>query len=184
MVNQLPTPRRSTVSSNHSALHNQRHDSAGLSNSFFTGDSAELTIQVPHHEATSIMSPFTQRSEPSPLVPTPTVKLSRRTKRSHTSDEPIGLVYDNNKKFRCIKADCKDLIFGRMADLRRHHAQHHAKNRVEFFCRISGCSRAHAPAGGNSRSFGTRRDKRDEHERNVHKKERSRESSHCSSMDF
>lgn len=147
------------------------------------GGSPDPTIQNTQFES-SITSPFAPPPAPSPPNPAPTAKTPRRTKRSHTSNEPIGHVYENPKKFKCIKADCKDLTFGRMADLRRHHAQHHAKNRVEFFCREPGCPRAHVPAGGASRSFGTRRDKRDEHERNVHKRERSRESSHSSQAEI
>lgn len=76
----------------------------------------------------------------------------------------------DKKKFRCSKPDCKDLTFGRLADLRRHYDQQHAHRGVQFFCNFDGCPRSYRPTGGRMRSFGTRKDKRDEHERNVHKK--------------
>lgn len=130
-------------------------------------------------------SPPVAPVEPSSFLPAPppssnTASTGRRTRRTHRSqanDEPIGYVYFDKSKFKCYRADCKDLMFGRMADLRRHHEQAHAPNRVQFFCSIAGCPRSHAPTGGRGRSFGTRKDKRDEHERTVHKKERVRESS-------
>ncbi|KAF1973300.1 hypothetical protein BU23DRAFT_568319 [Bimuria novae-zelandiae CBS 107.79] len=181
---QIPTPRRSTVGSNHSELQYQQHSSlGGLSSSLYSSAPTDHAMQTPQFSPPNASS-FTQAPRRSPPTTAPRVKTQRRTRRSHHSDEPIGLVYEDNKKFKCIKMDCKDLTFGRMADLRRHHSQHHAKNRAEFFCSVTGCPRAHAPTGGKSRSFGTRRDKRDEHERNVHKKERSRESSHTSMEDF
>lgn len=182
MVHQLCTPRRSTVDSNRSGLQYRRHDSLAAMSSFpYRSAPANVPMQAQQFSP-SIPSPFTQTPQASPPTLSPVIKKTRRHKHSHSNNEPIGLVYDDNRKFKCIKSDCKDLTFGRMADLRRHHAQHHARNRAEYFCRVSGCSRAHVPTGGKSRSFGTRRDKRDEHERNVHKRERSPESP-CSSME-
>jgi hypothetical protein len=118
---------------------------------------------------------------PAPISPSTTVpaaKKPRRTQGSHTNNEPIGYVYVDKSKFKCNEPDCKDLTFGRMADLRRHYEQTHSKNRVQYYCSVSGCQRSHASTSGRGRSFGTRKDKRDEHERNVHKKER--ESSYSS----
>ncbi|KAF1963265.1 hypothetical protein CC80DRAFT_366049, partial [Byssothecium circinans] len=103
--------------------------------------------------------PPPRHPKPKPATPRPT-----------PSHEHIGLVLAN-KKFKCLRPTCKDTIFGRLADLRRHHDQQHARHRVQYFCSVAGCSRSAKPSGGagKGRSFGTRKDKRDEHERNVHK---------------
>lgn len=151
---------------------------------------APLSLSVP----TTILSPtfstpFTpMRPSPSTTPPTGSAPapVPPRRQRATRTDEPIGLVFENKRKFKCNKTDCKDLTFGRMADLRRHYDQTHATHRVQFYCSVSGCSRSHAPTGGRGRSFGTRKDKRDEHERTVHKKEREyrRDSSYSSGENF
>ncbi|KAF2477716.1 uncharacterized protein BDR25DRAFT_206593, partial [Lindgomyces ingoldianus] len=69
---------------------------------------------------------------------------------------------------QCAKGECRGLSFGRTADFRRHHNQQHARNRAEYWCTFDDCSRSYVPGGGKTRSFGTRKDKRDEHLRNVH----------------
>ncbi|KAF2687649.1 hypothetical protein K458DRAFT_238101, partial [Lentithecium fluviatile CBS 122367] len=91
------------------------------------------------------------------------------TRTTH-DEEPIGHVLADKSKFKCSKPDCKELTFGRLADLRRHFDQNHSVQREEYFCRQSGCTRSHNPTGGRGRSFGARKDKRDEHERNRHKR--------------
>lgn len=141
---------------------------------------AGLTEPVyPAPTAFDTRSPIVSTQIPTPCPPpsppsntASAAKKPRRAQRSHSNDEPIGYVYFDKSKFKCNKSECKDLQFGRMADLRRHYDQTHAKNRLQYFCSVSGCSRSHASTGGRGRSFGTRKDKRDEHERNVHKKER------------
>ncbi|KAF2640027.1 hypothetical protein P280DRAFT_385153, partial [Massarina eburnea CBS 473.64] len=111
---------------------------------------------------------------PQPLTSTPNRRPRNRpapARQSRDSHEPIGVVLVS-KKFKCLKSSCADLIFGRLADLRRHYDQQHARHRVQYFCSWSGCMRSSDPSGGagKGRSFGTRKDKRDEHERNVHNK--------------
>ncbi|KAF2445819.1 hypothetical protein P171DRAFT_443419 [Karstenula rhodostoma CBS 690.94] len=179
MVNPMPTPRHSTSgSTSQPGLHFPPQISlAGLSDSVYP---APTTIDT--------RSPLVSTQTPSPFPPAPSppsntvpaTKKPRRAQRSHAKEEPIGYVYADKSKFKCNKCECKDLHFGRMADLRRHYEQTHSKNRVQYFCSVNGCSRSHASTGGRGRSFGTRKDKRDEHERNVHKKERE---SSCSSTE-
>ncbi|KAF2876580.1 hypothetical protein BDV95DRAFT_483371 [Massariosphaeria phaeospora] len=90
--------------------------------------------------------------------------------RPSEPEHVIGFVLLDKKKFRCAKDECKDLTYGRLADLRRHYDQAHSRNRAQYFCPYPRCSRSHAPGGGRGRSFGTRKDKRDEHVKNVHEK--------------
>ncbi|KAF2711817.1 hypothetical protein K504DRAFT_332873, partial [Pleomassaria siparia CBS 279.74] len=78
----------------------------------------------------------------------------------------IGYILSDPKKFRCLETSCSSMAFGRLADLRRHHNQQHAKDRKEFFCPVMECAR-NGKKGGK-KGFGARRDKRDEHVRNVH----------------
>ena len=113
-----------------------------------------------------------------PLVapPAPTPQPNRRRRgapkpRALRDDSVIGHVLLDKKKFKCANTECEDLTFGRLADLRRHHDQQHAKVRHQYFCSFAGCPRSNAVTGGKGRSFGTRKDKKDEHERNVHKKQ-------------
>jgi hypothetical protein len=59
------------------------------------------------------------------------------------------------------------MTFGRLADLRRHYNAQHVtgSEKKEYFCRVHDCARN---VRVRKRSFGTRKDKRDEHMRNVH----------------
>jgi hypothetical protein len=119
-------------------------------------------------------------SVPSPRQPAPQHRRRGRTlARTDRSEETIGFVLVDKKKFKCSNSnpDCKELTFGRLADLRRHFEQNHSTGGEEYYCHYSGCSRSHAPTGGRGRSFGSRKDKRDEHERNVHHKKDSPKSS-------
>ncbi|KAL5410480.1 hypothetical protein PMIN03_005368 [Paraphaeosphaeria minitans] len=170
VVNPMPTPRHSTSGSiSQSGAQFPQLTLTKLTNSVYPA-STTIDTRSPLL-STQIPSPF----PPAPSSPSNTVpaaKKDRRAQHSHAKDEPIGYVFSNKSKFKCIKSECKDLQFGRMADLRRHYDQTHAMSRVQYFCSVSGCSRSHASTGGRGRSFGTRKDKRDEHERNVHKKER------------
>jgi hypothetical protein len=109
----------------------------------------------------------------SPPIASPTTQRRRRPPpkpRAPRDEDIIGHVLANKKKFKCVESDCEELTFGRLADLRRHHDQQHARVRHQYYCSYHGCSRSNAVGGGKGRSFGTRKDKRDEHERNVHKK--------------
>lgn len=86
-------------------------------------------------------------------------------------DTVIGHVLLDRKRFRCSKTNCGTTV-GRLADLRRHWEAHHGgPNRAEYFCPVGGCQRSKSFGGGSGRSFGTRKDKRDEHVRNVHRGE-------------
>lgn len=118
------------------------------------------TVNVPH------ISP--------PLRPTPQTHRRARAPpvRANHREETIGYVLVDKKKFKCSNPmpECKERTFGRLADLRRHFEQSHSTGREEYYCRHRGCARSHAQTGGRGRSFGTRKDKRDEHERNVHQK--------------
>jgi len=131
------------------------------------------TVQNTANHVSQFSHPSPPPSAQSPERPD--LRLSRATR----DENPIGLVYSNKRKFKCSKSTCSDLTFGRMADLRRHYDQTHARHRVQYYCGFDGCSRSHAQTGGRGRSFGTRKDKRDEHERNVHKMQRANsQSSH------
>ncbi|KAF2240622.1 hypothetical protein BU26DRAFT_203600 [Trematosphaeria pertusa] len=121
----------------------------------------------------TIQTPLLSPPAVSPSAPTPR-RRRPAARQSRTRDEDvIGHVLMNKKKFKCADSSCNDLTFGRLADLRRHHEQQHARNRVQYFCSYAGCPRSHAETGGKGRSFGTRKDKRDEHERNVHERNNS-----------
>lgn len=111
-----------------------------------------------------------------PLAPPISLPVSPRVRQrsTHSSDDIIGLVLVDKKKFRCPKKECDQLTFGRLADLRRHHDQNHARNRAQYYCPYQECDRSYVPGGGRSKSFGTRKDKRDEHIRNVHENKRRR----------
>ncbi|PSN64690.1 hypothetical protein BS50DRAFT_499054 [Corynespora cassiicola Philippines] len=114
--------------------------------------------------------PSPQRSPPPQSKPR--VRQQHRVQTRTQTDEVIGYVLANKKIFKCPQKPCAELKFGRLADLRRHHDQAHARNRLQFFCPYDGCPRSNAIGGGQGRSFGTRKDKRDEHVKNVHEKDR------------
>ncbi|KAF2739546.1 hypothetical protein EJ04DRAFT_334864 [Polyplosphaeria fusca] len=127
--------------------------------------SIDSITSTPPVSVSQLSSPLI--THPGPHYPTPT----RPRKRQQTeSVEIIGHVL-SNKKFRCSNKNCMNANFGRQADLRRHYEQRHERNRAEYFCPHSGCSRSHPTGGGKGRGFGTRKDKCEEHIRNVHKGE-------------
>lgn len=106
----------------------------------------------------------------------PHQQLVRRRRRSSpspdiVSDPIIGQV-TRSGKFRCLDPGCDDLTFGRQADFKRHFENVHAPRKMEYFCPEEGCARSRSPANGKSkgRSFNGRKDKMEEHVRNVHKK--------------
>lgn len=80
-------------------------------------------------------------------------------------------------KVKCLDRECADLIFGRPADFKRHYNNVHLRTRIEIFCRYDGCSRSRRPANGKKgKSFQNRKDKMEEHMRNMHEgKKRRRE---------
>lgn len=85
----------------------------------------------------------------------------------------IGHVLDKNGSILCSDLECitKRLRFSRVADLRRHCGVRHSL-KPEYFCSYEGCSRSNKTRnfGKQGKSFGSRRDKREEHERMVHQK--------------
>ncbi|KAF2794056.1 hypothetical protein K505DRAFT_198731, partial [Melanomma pulvis-pyrius CBS 109.77] len=89
------------------------------------------------------------------------------TTPSSTAPIIIGYILSDPKKFTCSEPSCSSMKFGRLADLRRHHNVQHtdASNRMDYTCPIPECTRN---AKGRKKGFGPRRDKRDEHVRNVH----------------
>ncbi|KAF2274783.1 uncharacterized protein EI97DRAFT_88897 [Westerdykella ornata] len=132
-----------------------------------------------------LLSPLAPSS--SSLLPPPQLAPARSHPRSRASQSgvtdhnssgngpppanTIGYVLADKRKFRCAKKECHNSTFGRLADLRRHYEAAHvsAANKPEYYCPVSGCARSRWFGGGGGRSFGTRKDKCDEHVRNVHK---------------
>ncbi|ORY01042.1 hypothetical protein BCR34DRAFT_100982 [Clohesyomyces aquaticus] len=92
-------------------------------------------------------------------------KKHRNRKRATT--KVVGYIMDDNT-VQCSMPECSRTQFGRQADFRRHRLQVHSRDRPEYWCNQEGCRRSYAPGGGNRTSFGARKDKRDEHLRNVH----------------
>jgi hypothetical protein len=132
---------------------------------------SEILSTVPQHYPAPRAS--TDHVRRRPLAPG---SRPPRPSRSNRDEAAIGYVLANKKKFKCTDDECKELTFGRLADLRRHFDQNHSNIGEEYFCRHSGCPRSHAETGGTGRSFGMRKDKRDEHERMVHDAKRTRNS--------
>ncbi|UPX16282.1 uncharacterized protein EKO05_0006691 [Ascochyta rabiei] len=117
---------------------------------------------------------------------------------SMTKDEPSaatfatsGRVYDSGNdsdsegritgcilasgKFKCSEKTCSDLFFGRQADWKRHHITVHASKAKEYFCSHLGCGRSKKPSDkSKGRSFGSRKDKMEEHMQVVHMNRSSR----------
>lgn len=114
------------------------------------------------------VSPSTGSREPSP------VPKKRRRHQNLTSDSEPEVVTGHvlaSGKFKCSNPECSDLKFGRQADFRRHFTNVHESKKVEFFCTWKGCDRSKRPIKkGKGRSFGSRRDKMEEHVRTVHEK--------------
>jgi hypothetical protein len=112
----------------------------------------------------------------SSLSPAP-VEQQKRRRRQHTppsdseSERVTGHVLASGK-FKCSDPGCSDLRFGRQADFKRHHINVHVPKKIEYFCTVQGCDRSKKPAKkSKGRSFGTRKDKMEEHVRTVHFKE-------------
>jgi hypothetical protein len=89
----------------------------------------------------------------------------------HVSTAPltvIGIILSNGgpraDRYQCHVRGCSGMIFNRLADLKRHHSNRHARNRLEFWCPVQGCQRS---KGGDGIAF-PRKDKRDEHVHRVH----------------
>lgn len=91
---------------------------------------------------------------------------------ANDSERVIGFVLAEEKAFKCSDPECKTARFSRVADLRRHTNQRHGgTHQIQAYCRYQGCKRSQVgPNGAKGKSFGARKDKRDEHERNVHQK--------------
>lgn len=100
--------------------------------------------------------------------------MKRRRHHTSASDSEPETVTGHvlaSGKFKCSDPECNDLKFGRQADFRRHYINVHAAKKEEFFCTYKGCDRSKRPSKkGKGRSFGSRRDKMEEHVRTVHEK--------------
>ncbi|KAF2108308.1 hypothetical protein BDV96DRAFT_263020 [Lophiotrema nucula] len=110
-----------------------------------------------------------KRQHRSPSSPSPSPSPSSSPDPSSAESPIIGHVLAN-KRFKCSSPSCTTLTFNRQADLRRHYENRHAtRSRVEeCYCPVKGCGRSYEVGGKRGRSFGMRRDKRDEHLRTVH----------------
>lgn len=84
------------------------------------------------------------------------------TSKSQSDEGVIGYVLAD-EKYKSSDPGCKGARFTWLGDFRRHFDQQHARRAKQCFCNYDGSNRSK----GN-RGFGTRKDKRDEHERNVH----------------
>ncbi|KAF2878545.1 hypothetical protein BDV95DRAFT_478826, partial [Massariosphaeria phaeospora] len=80
----------------------------------------------------------------------------------------IGLILSNgtvrNDKYECHIPACSGTTFGRLADLKRHHATRHAETKPEFWCPVEGCVRS---LDGGGHSF-PRKDKMEDHFERIH----------------
>jgi hypothetical protein len=81
-----------------------------------------------------------------------------------SNNQTIGYLHTYDKSIACNNPSCSSLAFSRLADFRRHFKEQH-NNKKEYFCSVVGCTHN---TNGTKRSFGTRKDKRDEHMKNVH----------------
>ncbi|KAF1931510.1 uncharacterized protein M421DRAFT_313876 [Didymella exigua CBS 183.55] len=121
------------------------------------------------------VSTFTQpvSSPANPRKPSPLPKKRRRHHTSTSDSEPeviTGHVLANGK-LKCSDPECSVLKFGRPADFRRHYKMVHETKKIEYFCTWKGCDRSKRPfKKGKGRSFGSRRDKMEEHVRTVHQR--------------
>jgi hypothetical protein len=70
----------------------------------------------------------------------------------------------SNGKLSCAAKGCEGLIFGRQAELRRHHTTLHAVVKPNFWCRVSRCRRSEITGG---RAF-HRKDKLAAHVKSTH----------------
>jgi hypothetical protein len=84
-------------------------------------------------------------------------------------DRTTGFVLASGR-FRCTEHTCSDILFGRQAELRRHYINSHAQ-KEEYFCAQLGCDRSRkTTSSSRGRSFGSRRDKMEQHMQAVHPK--------------
>ncbi|KAF9698356.1 hypothetical protein EKO04_003901 [Ascochyta lentis] len=80
----------------------------------------------------------------------------------------IGCVFASGR-FKCTNKACNDLRFRHQADFRRHHINVHALKEKEYFCPLLGCARSEKSSKkARGRSFGSRKDKMEEHVQKVH----------------
>lgn len=141
-----------------------------------------------NHMAQPNFSPRQTTTSARVSPPTPAAQPTRRPRRTIHSvnkapENLLGLI-TSDEKFLCAKKECSHSSFSRLADLKRHYEQSHGRNRAQFWCPYPGCHRSHAPGGGSGRHFGTRKDKRDEHVRNVHEKKGERLSQYSPTADL
>lgn len=117
----------------------------------------------------------TASSTSSQSPPPESQQKRRRRQRTPPSDSEPEVITGHvlaSGKFKCSDPTCDDLRFGRQADFRRHHTNVHMKKKIEYFCTVTGCDRSRKPSKkGKGRSFGNRRDKMEEHVRNIHEKQ-------------
>ncbi|OAK97843.1 hypothetical protein IQ06DRAFT_205185, partial [Phaeosphaeriaceae sp. SRC1lsM3a] len=82
----------------------------------------------------------------------------------------IGVVLSNGRKgqdrYKCHAPGCFDKTFGRITELKRHHACKHAAagRKPQFWCPVEGCGRSKA---GMGQAF-PRKDKMVDHLSRVH----------------
>jgi hypothetical protein len=128
----------------------------------------------------SVPMPSSRHRSPSCSPPSPfrSAPKRRRRRSGHSADSEAEVIIGHltaSAKFKCSFSSCRDLSYGRQADLRRHYDHQHADKRLEFFCTFDGCTRSKNPTGrSKGKSFGSREDKMREHYRNVHDKSMKR----------
>jgi hypothetical protein len=93
---------------------------------------------------------------------------SRTNPRS--SHVAIGMIFSNGEvgqdQYRCTAPGCHNKTFGRLAELKRHHAGKHAAagRKPQFWCPVEGCERSRA---GQGEAF-PRKDKMFDHLSRMH----------------
>ncbi|KAH7115238.1 hypothetical protein B0J11DRAFT_128385 [Dendryphion nanum] len=146
------------------------HSSVSLSPALSNGQTAHLTqLPLPNFSPSQISTSI----DTSPTLPlaSPVRQRNRRTNNpvNVSASNTMGIITVDDR-FLCTSKDCNLPSFSRLADLRRHYEQQHAKVRTQLFCPYIDCPRGAGTGGGNKgRSFGNRKDKRAEHIRNKHK---------------
>jgi hypothetical protein len=102
-----------------------------------------------------------QDDTPSPTPSRPTTRFC------HVA---IGKIFSNGEtgqdQYRCVVPGCNNKTFGRLAELKRHHAGKHAAvgRKPQFWCPVKGCERSRA---GQGEAF-PRRDKMFDHLSRMH----------------
>jgi|SRR5579871_3700842 len=79
----------------------------------------------------------------------------------------IGSILSNDR-YACNKPRCSGITFARLSELKRHIKTQHIKAEI-FWCNYAGCRRSRTSRAEDGKPF-SRKDKRNEHERSVHKK--------------